>query len=250
VSGVAVLGGTSLRGTAPQRAAAALLAGTLAIAVNTALLAAANAIPLVTARGGLLKLLKVAFGDTLARLGADALWTQSGLPAPGSNTFQLGFHVVVGLAMALLYGLALEAWLTGPPWRKGLVYAAAVWLANAFIVLPLLGEGVASSRSLNLAGMAYYAPCRVLLRPGAAKIGRLPATLRDMRSAGPGNSDAKDSTCPVAVRCADSLIPSGLPWLLCCCSRRRQRRLGNRRLARRNRPAPMPRWAACMRRSC
>ena len=123
MSGVAVPGGTSLRGTAPQRAAAALLAGALAIAANTALLAAADAIPLVTARGGLLKLLKVAFGDTLARLGAGALWTQSGLPAPGSNTFQLGFHVVVGLAMALLYGLALETWLTGPPWRKGLVYA-------------------------------------------------------------------------------------------------------------------------------
>jgi hypothetical protein len=168
VSGVAVLGGTSLRGTAPQRAAAALLAGTLAIAVNTALLAAANAIPLVTARGGLLKLLKVAFGDTLARLGADALWTQSGLPAPGSNTFQLGFHVVVGLAMALLYGLALEAWLTGPPWRKGLVYAAAVWLANAFIVLPLLGEGVASSRSLNLAGMAYFAAAHTVFFVGLA----------------------------------------------------------------------------------
>ncbi len=168
MSGVAVLDGTNLRGTTPQRAAAALLAGGLAIAVNTALLAAADAIPLVTARGGLLKLLKVAFGDTLARLGAGALWAQSGLPAPGSNTFQLGFHVAVGLAMALLYGLALEARLAGPPWRKGLAYAAAVWLANAFVVLPLLGEGIASSRSLSLLGMAYFAAAHAVFFVGLA----------------------------------------------------------------------------------
>ena len=168
MSGVAILDGTGLRGTPLQRAAAALLAGGLAIAVNMALLAAADAIPLVTARGGLLKLLKVAFGDTLARLGAGALWAQSGLPAPGSNTFQLGFHVVVGLAMALLYGLALEGWLAGPPWRKGLAYAAAVWLANAFVVLPLLGEGIAGSRSLSLPGMAYFAAAHTVFFVGLA----------------------------------------------------------------------------------
>lgn len=168
MSDAAVLDGTNLRGTASQRAAAALLAGGLAIAVNTALLAAADAIPLVTARGGLLKLLTIAFGDTLARLGAGALWAQSGLPTPGGNTFQLGFHVVVGLAMALLYGLALEARLAGPPWRKGLAYAVAVWLANAFIVLPLLGEGVAGSRSLSPPGMAYFAAAHTVFFVGLA----------------------------------------------------------------------------------
>lgn len=168
MSGAAVLDGAGEHGTAPQRAAAALLAGGLAIAVNTALLAAADAIPLVTARGGLLKLLKVAFGDTLTRLGAGALWARSGLPAPDSNTFQLGFHVVVGLAMALLYGLALEARLAGPPWRKGLVYAAAVWIANAFIVLPLLGEGIAGSRSLSLLGMAWFAAAHTVFFMGLA----------------------------------------------------------------------------------
>jgi len=168
VSGAAVLDGTALRGTVSQRAAAALLAGGLAIVVNTALLAAADAIPLVTARGGLLKLLTVAFGDTLAQSGVGAFWTRAGLPAPGGTTFQLGFHVVVGLAMALLYGLALEAWLAGPPWRKGLAYAVAVWLANALIVLPLLGEGVAGSRSLGLAGMACFAAAHTVFFVGLA----------------------------------------------------------------------------------
>ena len=168
MSGAAAPDGTALLGIAPQRVAAALLAGGLAITVNTALLAAADAIPLVTARGGLLKLLTVAFGDILTRLGAGALWARSGLPAPGGNTFQLGFHVVVGLAMALLYGSALEARLTGPPWRKGLVYAAAVWLANAFIVLPLLGEGVAGSRSLRPPGMACFAAAHTMFFVGLA----------------------------------------------------------------------------------
>ena len=168
MSGAAAPDGTALRGTALHRVAAALLAGALAITVNTALLAAADAISLVTARGGLLKLLTVAFGSSLTRLGVGALWTQSGLPAPGGTTFQLGFHVVVGLAMALLYGLALEARLAGPPWRKGLVYAAAVWLANAFIVLPLLGEGVAGSRSLSLPGMAYFAAAHTVFFVGLA----------------------------------------------------------------------------------
>lgn len=168
MSGAAAPDGTALLGIAPQRVAAALLAGGLAITVNTALLAAADAIPLVTARGGLLKLLTVAFGSSLARLGAGTLWTQSGLPAPGGTTFQLGFHVVVGLAMALLYGLALEAWLAGPPWRKGLVYAVAVWLANALIVLPLLGEGVAGSRSLGLPGMTCFAAVHTVFFVGLA----------------------------------------------------------------------------------
>ena len=162
------LDGTSLRGTVLPRTAAALLAGALAIAVNTALLAAADAIPLVTARGGLLELLTIAFRGSLARLGAEVLWLQSGLPAPGGTTFQLGFHVVAGLAMALLYGLVLEAWLTGPPWRKGLVYAAAVWLANALIVLPLLREGVAGSKSLSLPGMAYFAAAHTVFFVGLA----------------------------------------------------------------------------------
>ncbi len=168
MSGAAAPDGTALRGTALHRVAAALLAGALAITVNTALLAAADAISLVTARGGLLKLLTVAFGSSLTRLGVGALWTQSGLPAPGGTTFQLGFHVVVGLAMALLYGLALEAWLAGPPWRKGLVYAMVVWLANALIVLPLLGEGVAGSRSLGLPGIACFAAVHTMFFVGLA----------------------------------------------------------------------------------
>jgi hypothetical protein len=134
-----------------------LLAGAIAIALNTVLLAVADLIPLVTARGGLLKLLTIYFGSALRRAGMAAGWVGLGLPAPGGTTFQLGFHVLVGLAMALLYGVALEPLLPGSPWRKGLLYAAAAWAANAFVVLPWLGEGIAGSHNLSLAGTAYFA---------------------------------------------------------------------------------------------
>ena len=136
---------------------AALIAGSIAIGVNTALLAAADLVPLVTARGGLLKLLSQFIGPALSQAGVGLAWVGLGLPVPGGTTFQLGFHVVVGLAMAVLYGVALEPLLHGRPWFKGLLYAAAVWLANPFIILPWLGEGVAGSRNLTAPGMLYFA---------------------------------------------------------------------------------------------
>ncbi len=159
------------------RILSALLAGAIAIAINTALLAAADVIPLVTARGGLLKLLTVYVGPAFSKSGMGAGWAALGLPAPGSTPFQLGFHVVVGLAMALLYGMALEPLLPGKPWWKGLLYAAAVWVANAFVILPWLGEGIAGSRNLGLAGMAYFAAAHtvffVLLAVLFARFNRL-----------------------------------------------------------------------------
>jgi hypothetical protein len=42
-------------------------------------------------------------------------------------------------------------------WYKGLVYSLLVWLTNAFIVLPRIGEGSAGSRYLSAAGMTYFA---------------------------------------------------------------------------------------------
>ena len=140
-----------------HRVGPALLAGAIAIAVNTALLAAADRIPLVTARGGLLKLISPYVGPVLRQAGVGRTWAELGLPVPGGTVFQLGFHVVVGLGMAVLYGLLLEPVLPGRPWVRGLLYAMMVWLANALVVLPLLGEGVAGSGTLGGAGMAYFA---------------------------------------------------------------------------------------------
>ena len=59
--------------------------------------------------------------------------------------------------MAVFYAFAVEPILTGPSWYKGLLYAIFGWLANAFIVLPLIHQGIAGSRTLTVAGMVYFA---------------------------------------------------------------------------------------------
>lgn len=129
-------------------ALAALLAGSVAIAVNTAMLAAADLVPLATARGGLLRLLVILTGGAIQ--------------IPAGGLFQAGFHVVVGLAMAFFYAFALEPVLRGPSWLRGLLYAVIAWLANALIVLPMTGEGFAGSRHLTMAGMAWFAGAHTL----------------------------------------------------------------------------------------
>lgn len=140
----------------------ALWAGAIAIVLNTLALKAADLIPLATARGGLLRLITPWFAGPLRATGGSAVWDALGGPSPSNPMFQTGFHLAVGLAMALLYGLALEPHLTGPSWSKGLQYAAAVWLVNAFAVLPATSEGLAGSAHLSLAGMLWFAAAHTL----------------------------------------------------------------------------------------
>ena len=142
---------------APMAGRAALWAGLIAIVVNTALLHLAEVIPLKTEAGGLLKLLKMGFGDVIARSSISEIWLRLQLPAPDSVIFKTGFHVAVGLSMALVYAAYLEPRLAGSAWRKGLLYACGLWLINAFVLLPWIGEGIAGSRQLSFAGMTYYA---------------------------------------------------------------------------------------------
>lgn len=140
-----------------RKLGAALIAGLIAIVVNTLLLEGADWIPLVTARGGLLKLLKMYSAMPFPSLGVADLWAALHLPAADTHAFKTGFHIVVGLLMAVFYAFLLEPILPGSALAKGLVFALLVWLANAFIVLPWIGEGLAGSRYLSAAGMIYFA---------------------------------------------------------------------------------------------
>ena len=134
------------------RLEAALLAGSIAIALNTLVLKAADLIHLPTARGGLLRLLWMAMAQMSQSLGASGFAS----PFPTSTGFQTGFHLFVGILMALFYAFAIEAALSTPPWVNGALYAAAVWLLNAVFVLPATGEGFAGSTHLTMAGMIWY----------------------------------------------------------------------------------------------
>lgn len=141
----------------PSRLVAALFAGAIAIGANTALLLGADAIGLTTARGGLLRLLRDIAGALAPRLNLAGAWNDVLAPATSGQGFQIGFHLVVGLLMAIFYAFALEPILPGRPLVKGLIYALMVWLLNAFAVLPLTGEGIAGSNHLGAAGMVGFA---------------------------------------------------------------------------------------------
>lgn len=136
---------------------AALWVGLIAILINTGILHLADFIPLQTAHGGLLKLLKLGLGSGLAQIGIPGAWHTLGLPAPGSEVFKTGFHIVVGLGMAVVYAFVVEPRFEGSAWVKGLLFALVLWLMNAFVILPLIGEGIAGSLHLSTAGMLYYA---------------------------------------------------------------------------------------------
>jgi len=139
-----------------SRLSPALVAGLLAISLNTVVLKGADLIHLTTAHGGLLRLLSHHFSKPLQQSGITSIWWAVGAPAPATQTFQIGFHILVGLMMALFYAFVLEP---AMPWSttvKGLVYLAVVWLVNALIVLPATGEGFAGSANLTLAGIAWF----------------------------------------------------------------------------------------------
>ena len=151
-----------VRKEAPPRPGAALLAGAIAIGVNTALLAAADAAGFTTAHGGLLRLLLNIAGWFAAFLGLAAAWSNLFLPVISGPLLQTAFHVIVGLLMAVFYGFVVEPLLRGRAWVKGLLYALAVWLLNALVVLPLIGEGIAGSRHLGMAGMTGFAAAHTI----------------------------------------------------------------------------------------
>jgi hypothetical protein len=144
-----------------SRLFAALISGAIAILLNTFALKAADLIPLATARGGLLRLMTSWLMAASHAVGLGSLWTEFA-PLPASAAFQTGFHLVVGIAMALLYGFVLERILNGPAWLKGLQYAVLMWLINAMVILPSTGEGFAGSAHLSLAGMLWFAAAHTL----------------------------------------------------------------------------------------
>jgi hypothetical protein len=59
--------------------------------------------------------------------------------------------------MAVAYVLIIEPKLPGRPFFKGLVYGTVIWCFYAFLVLPLIGEGVAGSRNVNTVGQIVFA---------------------------------------------------------------------------------------------
>ena len=124
-----------------------LLAGLVAITVNTMVLKAAPLLSVNAESGGLLK---------LALLHAKPLLPAGLLPVVKTEGFKLLFHYVTGLGMVGLYVGVVEPRLPGNGWVRGGLFALLPWALNGFVVLPLLGQGVAGVHALTPGGMAYF----------------------------------------------------------------------------------------------
>jgi len=53
----------------------------------------------------------------------------------------IGLNLAVGLIWALLYGYDGVIRLTGPSWRKGMIYALGPWLLSILVFFPIMGAG-------------------------------------------------------------------------------------------------------------
>lgn len=58
--------------------------------------------------------------------------------------------------MGIVYAF-LFVFLPGGAWRRGAMYGALVWLANACVVLPIIHQGFAGYRVISVGGMLYFA---------------------------------------------------------------------------------------------
>ena len=145
-----------------NRLGAAMLAGSVAIVLNSLALAAADLFDLETAHGGLLRLIVSSLPSSVDRLGIASTWAAMNGPPISSKSFQTGFHLFVGLLMALFYAFVLEPFLPPSTAAKGWIYAIGVWLINASVVLPATGEGFAGSAHLTAAGILWYAASHTL----------------------------------------------------------------------------------------
>lgn len=135
-----------------QSIRSALLAGSIAIAVNMLLLRWSAKAGLQTGQGSLSQLLVWLHSGRL-------MWQLPPIGGIPGTVWRPVFHVIVGLILALFYALFLEPRLRKvfSPLVSGLFYALGIWLVNAWIVLPLLGMGIAGESIVPAGGMIYFA---------------------------------------------------------------------------------------------
>lgn len=136
---------------------AALAAGVIALVPNELGLQAADLFGLAIAHGGLLMVVRMLAGKAFGLIGLSALWMNTVLPETVGNPFQIFFHVMVGVAMAIFYAICVDPNLRMGGLLKGFWYGVIVWLLNALVVLPASGEGVAGLNTISAVGAIWFA---------------------------------------------------------------------------------------------
>jgi hypothetical protein len=136
----------------------AIISGVIAISANIVMLLVGHAVHIKTGHGGLLKALAIAFDFYPIPWDAKVLLLLSPL------SWKYIFHFFVGIIMAIIYAYMVDPALGEriTVIAKGAAYAATVWIVNAAVILPFLGEGFAGYRVLPLSGMIYFAMAHTL----------------------------------------------------------------------------------------
>jgi hypothetical protein len=111
----------------------ALLAGFVATVAMVLAFAVAYAVALLLGRAPM-----PLAGDWFRGLTSNALIDTAG-PVLYEAT---AIFFVGGLVWAVLYGVAFESRLTGPPWMRGLKFALIPWLFSLLVFMPLVGGGL------------------------------------------------------------------------------------------------------------
>ena len=124
-----------------------LMAGFIAITVNTILLKAAALFNITAESGGLLKLLLI---NTRNYFSPDIFSYFK------TTLFWISFHYLTGFSMVLIYLHIFEPILPGKGWLKGSLFSLFPWIINGLIVLPILGQGILGIHQLSAAGIAYF----------------------------------------------------------------------------------------------
>jgi len=165
-----------------DRLPAALTSSAIAIVANTLALRAADLIGLATARGGLLRLLTQGVAAALRPAPSGVVLAAQVRAAAAVGGVQTAFHLGVGLLMGGAYAFACEPWALRRPCSSGIVCGVLIWLANAFWVLPVTGEGVAGAAHLTGFGITWFAAAHFLFFVGLAVLyARLRRTRRTVR---------------------------------------------------------------------
>jgi hypothetical protein len=60
----------------------------------------------------------------------------------GAIALAIGLNLLMGLGLAIVYARWVEPALTGPPWRKGVVFALVPWVISLVAFLPIMGGGI------------------------------------------------------------------------------------------------------------
>ena len=128
----------------PERNASGRLTGWLPAAVLSGALASA----FVTAVLAVVYSYIVAMGSATSAGSAVSDWSAGlyryvmGHRTPADLALALGLQLALGIGWATVYSVIVEPRLSGPGWRRGLLFAVVPWLGGMLVVLPLLGAGV------------------------------------------------------------------------------------------------------------